>query len=347
MDKLYLLVAALTLCFGIHGSAMAQDLSSKRVGYSVATNIDVITDFVEVSKKQASEPGNGEQILVVNANGDPLKQISDVESFVSQGVDGIIIITDSDVGWEDVLARARATNIPVINHSGFALTGASQNIMLPWYDGGYAVGKAAADWLNAKFGGVGEVAILGQSGDSPRGQRTKGLEDGITQNSQAKVVSRIDAADSEAGATGAANALSSYPNIKVILAFNDDVGMGALRAAQEAGKNDPAQFFIGGSDGLPAALDAIRSGTVYQATFDLLFSFSSVQTMRDLEAFMRGQPVKPTRMHTGLAITPANLEQVMKAKADPFSPDSASFYRQITYYSDTVLNKGDAAPPRP
>ncbi|RWL17933.1 MAG: sugar ABC transporter substrate-binding protein [Mesorhizobium sp.] len=344
-----LFVAAISaaLITAAAGPASAQDLSGKRIGYSVASSIDVVNHFIEVSKRQAALPGNGEQLTVVNANHDPLKQVTDVESLLSQGVDGIIIITDSDVGWESILQRAKAQGIPVINHSGFALTGATQNVMLPFYDGGYFVGKAAADWLNANFGGEGEVGVLGQFGDgNARALRTKGMMDGVTKNSKATVVAQVEAANTTDGATGAANILSAHPDVRVLLAFNDDVGVGALQAAKEAGKADPSKFFLGGSDGLPPALDAINSGSIYQASFDLLFGFSAVQTMRDMEAMLRGHSVKPARMHTGMAITRANLEEVRRLNQDPLADEARPLYPRVTYYSDQQLKKGDSAPPR-
>jgi ribose transport system substrate-binding protein len=345
--RVFCVVLAVPIALAVATSSPEPALNGRRVGYSIADSaVDVVDDFAQSLKNEAAQRGNGERVIVISGEGDPLKQVINVESMIAQGVDAVIIQAYSDVGWRGVLARARKAGIPVFNHSGFALTGATQNVLVSFYSGGYEVGKAAARWLDNSFGGEGKVAILGQFGDSPLALRTAGMRDGITRNSKAKVVAEVEAGDRAAGAAGAANALAANSDLRVILALNDDVGLGALTAAEEARHSDPRSFFIGGSDGLPDALGAIQSGTSYQVTWGYLFGFSATQTMRDVESVLRGRRTAPTRVLEGMLITPDTLLQYRQLDADPLAPGVQGVYSRIMYYSDEAVVTGDAVPPR-
>lgn len=312
-----LLAAVLSSTLGAHASA--QDLSGKTIGYSIpVSGLEVIDNFADMLEATTAQSGQA-QFNIVNAEGDPLKQINDVEGLAAQGADAIIITASSDVGWELAIQNAKAQGTYVVNHSGFAITGVDQNVMLDFYDSGYEVGAAAARWLNDHHGGSGEVAILSQSGDSGLVERSQGMRDGILENSDAEIVGEVDAYDRLEGASGAANILAANPDVRVLLAFNDDVGLGALQAATEAGRTDPDDLFIGGTDGLPDALTAIEEGTPYQATWGYMFGFSAILTMQDTEALLRGEEVPPTRVQQGRLVSAENLAEYRAITSDPFS----------------------------
>ena len=57
---------------------------------------------------------NGYQAVYADAGTDQEKQIKDVEGFIEQGVDYIILNPVSEIGWDDVLTDAKKAHIPVI-----------------------------------------------------------------------------------------------------------------------------------------------------------------------------------------------------------------------------------------
>lgn len=57
---------------------------------------------------------NGYEAVYADAGGDQEKQIEDVEGFIKQGVDYIILNPISEIGWDDVLEDAKKAHIPVI-----------------------------------------------------------------------------------------------------------------------------------------------------------------------------------------------------------------------------------------
>ena len=324
--------------------AVAEDLSDQTIGYSIpVSGLEVIDNFADTL--EATTKGSGQAaFVIVSAEGDPLKQTTDVEGLAAQGADAVIITAASDVGWELAIQNAKAQGTIVVNHSGFAISDVDQNVMLDFYDSGYEVGAAAAAWLNDTHGGSGTVGILSQSGDSGLAERSLGMRDGILENSDAEVVAEVDAYDRLEGAEGAANILAANPDIRVLLAFNDDVGIGALQAATEAGRTDPESLFIGGTDGLPDALTAIEDGTPYQVTWGYMFGFSAILTMRDTEALLRGEDVPPTRVQQGRLVTPESLGEYRAITIDPFSEAAQPIFAEVSRYSDIVLSQGDPTP---
>ena len=57
---------------------------------------------------------NGYEAVYADAGSDQEKQIEDVEGFIKQGVDYIILNPVSEIGWDDVLEDAKEAHIPVI-----------------------------------------------------------------------------------------------------------------------------------------------------------------------------------------------------------------------------------------
>ena len=137
---------------------------------------------------------------------------------------------------------------------------------------------------------------------------------------------------------------AANPDVSVLLAFNDDVGLGALQSASEAGRTDPMNLFIGGTDGLPDALTAIDNNTPYQATWGYMFGISAVITMRDTERLLHGESVPPTRIQQGRLVTSENLSQYRRISRDPFSKDAEPLFDEVSRYSNQVLSEGDQTP---
>lgn len=314
-------------------------LSDKKVGVSSPVEIEILNEFFADMRKEADRPENQVKLDIVNANGDPVKQTTDLEAMLAQGYDGIFVLALSPGGLDDFVKRATDKGVCVFNHSPSAITNATQNVVLDQYASGYEVGKVAADWIN-KRGGELELAYLISSSDPQIIARSQGQKDAIKALApKAKVVGEAEANTIDLGASATANLLQAHPNISMILSFNDDAGLGAYQAATEAGRKDPNTFFIGSLDGTQLVLDKIAEKGIYQTTWSYLFAFSSVQWMRDMEKCLRGEKVPPTRTQIGRVVTLENLDEVKNMVANPLDPAVQKFYSDpaVMKYSDTPL----------
>src|SRR6201999_3141115 len=74
----------------------------------------------------------------------------------------------------------------------------------------------------------------------------------------------------DVGLKMAQNMLSAHPKLSMILGIGDAGVLGALKAAEEAGRAD--KMYLGGMDGAPQPLKAISAGGGYKATAALKFT---------------------------------------------------------------------------
>ncbi|MDX6563265.1 MAG: ribose transport system substrate-binding protein [Gaiellales bacterium] len=322
--------------------ATPPSLKGKRVGVASPIVVEVLKEFYDDQKRQAKLKGNGESVIVVDANGDSVKQHTQVDAFVAQKYNAIVFFVLSVEGWESAVKAANKAKIGTFNHSASAIGGITQNVGLDQYAGGYGPGEAAAKWINQNHGGAASVGVLGILNDPQLKLRSAGFVAALSKLApKAQVVGTVHAQTRDVGASATASMLQAHPEIKVIYSAGDDPGLGALTAATEAGKTDPGQFFIASSDGTAATFEKLAAGTLIQAGWTFLFPFSAVQLQRDIEKFLRGGKVRPTRIMSGQLVTKANLAKVQKLQSNPLSPSSAFMFKKGMRYSDYRLKTNE------
>lgn len=84
------------------------------VGISQSGEESSWKDANTVSFMDTFVKSNGYEAVYADAGSDQEKQIEDVEGFIKQGVDYIILNPISEIGWDDVLEDAKKAHIPVI-----------------------------------------------------------------------------------------------------------------------------------------------------------------------------------------------------------------------------------------
>lgn len=319
-------------------TAEPASLAGKRVCIPSPIEIEVLREFWDTMKAQAALPENGEEVIVVDAKGDSAKQHQQFDQFIAQGCDAIVGMFLSVDGWEEQVAAAVAKGIGVFNHSASAVGGATQNVGLGQFDSGYAVGVETARWINENLGGKAEVGVLAILEDPQLLQRSEGFKAALAELAPgATIVGEANAQDKDTGAAAAANLLQAHPGIQVLYASADDPALGALAAATDAGKTDPKTFFLASNDGTSASFEKISEGGIYQATWSYNFPFSATQLQRDIETFLRGGEVQPTRMQLGNLVTAANLAEFQALAADPRAAEVQDLYQEYMKYSDIPL----------
>jgi len=311
----------------------------RRVGVSIPYEAEILNEFYSDMKSEAAHLETPLRMVLVEAQGDFLRQTIDIELFIAQGFGGVFMFV-LPYGMEQIVAHARAKGVCLFNHSAMAITGCTQNIVLDQHAAGYQVGSYAARWINQKLGGKADVGILANFTDSQLLVRTQGLKDGLQQNcSGASIVGEVEANTVDTGAAAAANLLQAHPNIAALLAFGDDPGVGAYTAALEAGKRDNNRFFVGSADGTRLGMEKVAEGGIYQCCAFFFFSFSATQAVRDLDRCLRGERVPPTRIMGSKLVTAANVQEFERISHNPRGPEYAHFYTDpaVMRYSDVPL----------
>lgn len=126
----------------------------------------------------------------------------------------------------------------------------------------YAAGQMAAQAALDRVSGVLKVGIINYDISSANGQeRERGAVDIFTQSGRAEIISVINTlAEAGYAQTDTAALLNRYPQINVLLAFNEPTSVGAAQAVEALGLS--AEVFLVGFDSNVATVDGLQEGSV-------------------------------------------------------------------------------------
>ncbi|MGY1822751.1 substrate-binding domain-containing protein [Geodermatophilus sp. SYSU D00079] len=215
--------------------------------------------------RAAAEEYEDVELQVAEGTNDVGTQISQVETFINQGVDAIVLLPFDGAALTPVALQAMEAGIPVINvdrefNSPFA---ARTTILGDNYGMGVSAGTYVCEQVGDNPNAV--VAEIAGIDSLPLTQdRSQGFADALSECGLS-VANRV-AADFtvEGGEEAAANLLQAAPQIDALWNHDDDQGVGVLAAIQNAGRDE---FIMVGGAGSANAMREIESGeSVLQAT---------------------------------------------------------------------------------
>lgn len=251
------LVAASAFLFG----------ATYRIGLSLSTLNNPFFVTLRDGALQAAA-GLGVEVIVADGRDNPAKQLGDIEDFVQQKLDLIVINpTDSDA-IVTAVEEANKAGIPVITVDRGASGGmviahiASDNV---------AGGMMAGEYVAMLLGGKGNVVELeGIVGTSAARDRGQGFGAAISKYPDIKIVAKQVANFNRAeGLVVMENILQANPNIDAVFAHNDEMALGAIEAIKAAGLLDKIK--VVGFDAIDDAVAAVNAGemaaTVAQQPF--------------------------------------------------------------------------------
>lgn len=247
------------------------------IAFSYGNETAGIYPIVAGPAKIAAEE-RGFEFLEGAANGDCEQQVQDVENFVTQGVDAIIVLPLCGVEpLQPVLDQAEEAGIPVIGYSTEVPTGDGA-LVYSNIQGAEELANEALRWLEEDFTGDPEnfswVLFTFDQCGSACTERTDPIRQIIVDATgveplEAEVVAEAD------GLTATETFFQSNPDIAMVIGINDAGALGARQAvlSQISAGRSPSEFFVAGMDGQNEALELIAAGDpdeVYRASAALL-----------------------------------------------------------------------------
>jgi ribose transport system substrate-binding protein len=226
-----------------------------RVGVTVYNMSSFITEGKEGMDQYAKD--NNIELLWNAANNDVSTQASQVDQYVSAGVDAIIVVPVQADTLQPQISSAKAAGIPVLDVNA---TLNNPDITASVQPDDVAAGAQEADMMMKKIGNKGNVVILqGPLGGSGEINRGKGIDQVLEKNPDVKVLAKDTANWSrEEAVNKMKNWISAFGNeIDGVISQNDDMGLGAVQALREAGIKDVP---VVGIDGIEDGLNAVKSG---------------------------------------------------------------------------------------
>jgi ribose transport system substrate-binding protein len=206
------------------------------------------------SGAQQAAKDQGVQLLVADAQNDSATQQDDIQNFVTQQVDAILVNPVDPKAIVPAIQAANQANIPVLCLDREASGGEVKTLIVSDNVKG---GRMAGEEL-IRLVGSGPVAQLeGIPGTDPARDRGQGFQQAIDDQSAVKLVASQTANfDRAQGLNVTENILQANPDIKGIFAQNDEMALGAVRAL---GGKAGTDVKIVGFDGTEEALKAIQS----------------------------------------------------------------------------------------
>ncbi|QYJ17167.1 Ribose import binding protein RbsB [Rubrobacter xylanophilus DSM 9941] len=249
---LVVLVAALVAGCGRGGGGGEE--GQRTIGLSISTLNNPFFVTLRDGAQRAAQRENVE-LVVSDAQNDAAQQQDDIQAFITQQVDAILV---NPVDSEAVVPAIQAANdaeIPVIALDRGAAGGEIETLIASDNVEG---GRMAAREL-IRLVGSGPVAQLeGIPGTSAARDRGKGFEEVIEGQSAVRLVASQPANfDRAQGLNVTQNILQANPNIKGIFAQNDEMALGAVRAL---GDRAGSEVKVVGFDAIEDALKAIQEG---------------------------------------------------------------------------------------
>jgi len=251
---LILAILASVLAAGCQRGGGGEEGGGPRIGLSISTLNNPYFVTLRNGAQDAAKK-EGAQLIISDAQNDAATQQDDVQNYVTQQVDAILV---NPVDSESIVPAIQAANqadIPVIALDRGASGGEIATLIVSDnVEGGRMAGKELIELV-----GSGPVAQLeGIPGASPTRDRGQGFEEVINgQDAFELVASQTANFVREEGLTVTENILQSNPEIKGIFAQNDEMALGAVRALKNRAGTDVK---IVGFDGVEEALKAVQSG---------------------------------------------------------------------------------------
>lgn len=192
-------------------------------------------------------------------------QIQAIRSYIAQGVDYIAFSPVVESGWDSVLEEAKDAGIPVIL-TDRAVDSEDTSLYVTFIGSDFVEeGKRIGDWVSENLGTepINVVELQGTTGSAPAIDRKTGFEDAIAGNDNISVIASETGNFTRAeGKTVMEGFLQAYPDIDVVYAHNDDMGLGAIEAIEAAGKVPGKDIKVVTIDGVKDGMTALAEGKI-------------------------------------------------------------------------------------
>ncbi|MBL1378107.1 sugar ABC transporter substrate-binding protein [Zobellella iuensis] len=257
------LIVASALAAALPFGAYADDI---KLGVSMALFDDNFLTLVRQAMQEKVAELDDVSAQFEDAKNDVGQQLQQVESFINQKLDAIVINPVDTQAVAPIIRRAEAAGIPLIFVNrrpeatlpeGMAFVGSDSKV----------AGRLQMEYIAEKLGGKGNVAILmGELSSEATRDRTSGVEEIAAQYPDIKIITKETAKFSRKEGIDVTNnwLLSGY-EIDAIASNNDEMAIGAIMAL---GPNRLKGVIVGGVDATPDALAFLDKGmldvTVFQ-----------------------------------------------------------------------------------
>ncbi|MBV4481695.1 sugar ABC transporter substrate-binding protein [Pseudomonas khavaziana] len=285
MHRYSLLVAALLLLFS------QWTFAAYRIGVSIARVDDNFMTYVRGGLEAAAKQQDV-QIQFEDAQGDVVRQLNQVEGFLNQKVDAVIVLPVDTAATANITRAAVAAKTPLVYVNRHPDERTLPKGVVTVASNDIEAGQLQMRYLAEKLGGQGSVAIImGDLAQNATHDRTEGARQVLKDFPGIKIVEQQSAEwQRNKGMDLTSNWLLAGTQFDAIVANNDEMAIGAAMALQQAGKAK-GEIAIVGIDGLPDGLAAIKRGLLAASVFQDPKA-QATQAVQAAIKMIKGEPIE-------------------------------------------------------
>lgn len=259
------------LCSGLLLTSQAVTAKTYVIGAPMNSFADKWQTYLQDAIREFDKQHDDVVFKLADANADSAKQLSDVETFIDQKVDALLVVPNDPNIVKAIGRKAKNAGIPLIivnrrpneddmNKYVTSFVGSDE------IEGGRIQGNFIVNALGDKKGEA--LILLGPLGQDAVTKRTEGNKDVFKDHKNITIVAEQEGKwERDRGLAIAENVLSGQKSINVVVSNNDEMAIGAVLASRKLGIKDE-DILIVGLDATPDALEYLGKGldaTVFQS----------------------------------------------------------------------------------
>ncbi|MER8963704.1 substrate-binding domain-containing protein [Mesorhizobium sp. M0701] len=259
--RLFKLLAGCAAAIAMGSAAMGSALADTFALVNINQQALFFNQINEGAQKAADAAGA--KLVIFNANNVPSAQNDAIENYITQKVDGIILVAIDVNGVKPAITAAKAAGIPVIAIDAQIPDG--DNISFIGVDNtkaGEDIGKFYADYVKSDMAGKAKIGIVGALNSFIQNQRLDGFKKAVTESGQA--VTFLDTVDGqnvqETALSASENLMTANPDMNSLYATGEPALLGAVSAVTSQGRTGDVKVF--GWDLTKQAVQGIDDGWV-------------------------------------------------------------------------------------
>lgn len=275
----------------IAATALSVAAQAATLGVSMAQFDDNFLTAVRGSMQARAQELKA-QIQFEDAQGDVVRQLNQVQGFINQKVDAVIVLPVDTAATTNMTRAAVEAKVPLVYVNRHPDERVLPKGVVTVASNDIEAGQLQMHYLAEKLNGKGTLAIImGDLAQNATHDRTEGVKQVLKDYPGIKIVEQQSAEWQRAkGMDLTSNWLLAGTSFDAIVANNDEMAIGAAMALQQAGKAK-GEIAIVGIDGLPDGLAAIKRGMLVAS----VFQDPKAQATAALQAavkMIKGEPVE-------------------------------------------------------
>ncbi|AZO63923.1 substrate-binding domain-containing protein [Mesorhizobium sp. M6A.T.Cr.TU.016.01.1.1] len=295
--------AVIAICSTAMGSAFADTFALVNINQQAL----FFNQINEGAQKAADAAGA--KLVIFNANNVPSAQNDAIENYITQKVDGIILVAIDVNGVKPAITAAKAAGIPVIAIDAQIPDG--DNVAFIGVDNAKAgedIGKFYADYVKSQMGGTAKIGIVGALNSFIQNQRLDGFKKAVTDSGLA--ITFLDTVDGqnvqETAMSASENLMTANPDMTTLYATGEPALLGAVSAVTSQGRTGDVKVF--GWDLTKQVIQGIDDGWV-AAVVQQDPAGEGKAAVEALTKLKKGETVEPIINIPVTIVTKDNVEQ--------------------------------------